>query len=308
MIYDSISPVLDQYETIENALKDETYEAYSKRMFKIFDSELFKFSTQKTLAEISSVNQLFKENLPYNEFKKGVKALDIEFNKNYLRTEYDTFNSVILNSDEYMSKSKRYKYAIWKQIQRATKRPDHADLHNKTFLVESLPAIPPIGWNCGCVLKYTNDAPENIMTPEEFKKTESYKTDNKQGLMNNPVLSGKLYDNRKIYGEFRKVPTKKEKGLKPISNWLETAPQYSPQSIASVDYLKENYDEVFLTFNKNQITANYIKYYQKDGLIAPVILADTFGVDVLESQSIIQKSIKETENIRNKGILVNKKD
>jgi hypothetical protein len=119
-----------------------------ERLYNVFETNLYRFSAAKTSAEVTMLNDLFKESSSLQEMKNSLKEMNVLFNSDYLRTEYNTAYTTGLNSANYLEKAGTFKYAIWHQIDRPTKREEHEELDGQTFLVDELEAIPPVDWNC----------------------------------------------------------------------------------------------------------------------------------------------------------------
>lgn len=178
----------------------------------LMQNDQVRFSFAKSQAEIDRLNSIYKKDISFSEFKKQANTIDNQYNKNYLKTEYDTAYNRMLNTDEYLDKSTRYKYATWKQIQRTTKRDAHKYLNGITFNVLEIPTLPPTDYNCGCELVYSNDK-GNLQTPEFFKSdSEAYQSMLDNGFFNNPAKTGEIFGN--AYDEYKKSISLKDQGFK----------------------------------------------------------------------------------------------
>ena len=208
-LFKTIKNDLDLFKN--SGVKNDAYHDRLDLVHGLMQADSVRFSFAKTQEEINKLNSIYKKDMPYSKFKEEALSIDNQYNKNYLKTEFDTAYNRMLNTDEYLDKSTRYKFATWRQIQRITARDEHKYLNGKTFSVSTLPALPPIGYNCGCELEYSNE-PGDLQTPSYFKSDKiEYNLMVKQGFWNNPAKTGEVFGSG--YDEYKKSISLKDQGF-----------------------------------------------------------------------------------------------
>ena len=117
---------------------------------------IFHFSAAKDLAEMQTLNQIFRESHSFAEFyREATKKVDV-FNKDWLKTEYGTAVNVCENAQTYRRLWK--KRAIFPYWEYKTAGDDKVREEHRTLDGVILPAedkawdkiYPPNGWNCRC--------------------------------------------------------------------------------------------------------------------------------------------------------------
>lgn len=118
----------------------------------------FIFSGFKTHAELVEVSRLLSKDgvkTPFDTFARQVKAIDKDYNLNYLRAEY---NFAVHSSrsaalwQRYSQDADRY-YLQYRTAGDERVREDHRPLHDITLPADDpfwAEYFPPNGWNCRC--------------------------------------------------------------------------------------------------------------------------------------------------------------
>lgn len=121
---------------------------------------LAQFSAAKSLTELKFFNQLLtKENgelRTFNEFRDAVMRYGILFNKNYLKTEYNTAVAAAQNARKYDEFLKQgVEYLEYRTMEDDRVRPAHAVLDGFTAGIENdiwNTIMPPLDFNCRCTV------------------------------------------------------------------------------------------------------------------------------------------------------------
>ncbi|AYD48212.1 PBECR2 nuclease fold domain-containing protein [Arachidicoccus soli] len=125
-----------------------------------FQDNLAQFSAAKSLTELKFFNELLiKENgeiRSFNEFRDAVLRYGIQFNKNYLKTEYNTAVAAAQNARQFITlKQNGVQYLTYKTMEDGKVRPTHVILDDFTAHIDD-PAwdvmTPPLAFNCRCYL------------------------------------------------------------------------------------------------------------------------------------------------------------
>lgn len=145
-----------------------------KNFKKTIDENIFRFSIGKNLALVAKTNELAKQYRSFELFKTEFAKLNNEFNKNWLKVEYEHSQAVggaVANYRRQIENRDILPYLKWVQIERQTKRQAHASLNGMIWKVEDVPFIPPIGFNCGCQLDEIESLSKNerVSDPSEME-------------------------------------------------------------------------------------------------------------------------------------------
>ena len=124
-----------------------------ENLYRMFKSNLYIFSAAKTSRIIDDLNKINKKidktsNITLKEYKQQVLSINEQYNKNWIKSEYNTAFSIALNSLKYEEALQIFPYAKWIQIKRPTAREIHKALDGKVFQTNKLDIIPPTGFNC----------------------------------------------------------------------------------------------------------------------------------------------------------------
>lgn len=140
-----------------------------QKAFEFFKKNLYKFSSAKSMFEVLSMQEVLLDAegaiVSFAEFKKRVKALNIEFNVVHLKTEYNHVikaGQAASNWIEYEKDSDLFPNLQYKTKGDKRVRPQHANLDNIILSINDSfwdMYYPPNGWNCRCfVLQMPSDA------------------------------------------------------------------------------------------------------------------------------------------------------
>lgn len=145
----------------------------------------FIFSGFKTHAELVEVSRLLSKDgvkTPFDTFARQVKAIDRDYNVNYLRAEYNfaVHSSRSAALWERFSKDADRYYLQYRTAGDERVREDHRPLHDITLPFDDpfwAEYFPPNGWNCRCTAvrvrrsKYTPSDHDKAMAAGERATT-----------------------------------------------------------------------------------------------------------------------------------------
>jgi|WetSurMetagenome_2_1015567.scaffolds.fasta_scaffold00003_163 hypothetical protein len=158
-----------------------TPDAYKTAM----ELNLFRFSASKDLKEMYELNQAFRESKGWSDFLSRAKALNVDFNETWLRTEYDTAYLTAESSALYKRLREQVDiFPYWQYITMddGRVREEHYKLH-QLILPANDPLWdkiwPPNGWRCRCRVKaLMRHEVKGVDFDKERAKAEAYlKTD-----------------------------------------------------------------------------------------------------------------------------------
>ncbi len=172
------NPIVEEYDPkLAHALK------YNIAEFSAFKETSFKKQIESHLTKGNKV-------LSWSEFKKEVAKLDIQYNRQWLKTEYD---QTIANANsaekfkEYQSQKHLYPNLEYKTIGDERVRSSHKSMDGIILPVDDpfwQKFMPPNDWGCRCYVLQTT---EPVNQPKENDL--SVKND----FANNPAVSGKIF-------------------------------------------------------------------------------------------------------------------
>lgn len=176
---------VNTYLKIARKLLEGVYTGYdeemTKAMFMTQDFEMLKslrenvyvFSAAKTYQQTREMSAAITEGnniVPFSQFKVTAKEIFLQYNENYLRTEY---NSAIAQANtarqwQEIEKTKEYLPMLtYKTAGDGRVRPTHEALNNISRPVDDKfwdKYMPPNGWNCRCTVLQSSDAIETSLT------------------------------------------------------------------------------------------------------------------------------------------------
>lgn len=192
---------------------------------------LFHFSAAKTLTEAQKLNELWRESKSFDEFRAKAEGVTRVFNRNWLRTEYDTAYHVAESSATYyrlIALSDIYPYWEYRTVGDSKVREEHAALNGAVFPVNEHgnsvwdKIYPPNGWNCRCyvVPKMAHEVSNKVIQSSRAKlndylKTNQWAKDSAQGFGINRAKLGQVFTANQMY--IRKFPQKASKLLSKIN-------------------------------------------------------------------------------------------
>jgi len=179
------------------------YDSNAQRKLELRQN-LYKFSGAKTYQEISKMNFLLQgddgEPRTFSEFQKEALKLNDEYNRNYLRTEYQTAQRAAAQAEKW-GKYEDQK-GLYPNLQYKTAKDDHVrdDHDDKLDIIKPVDDsfwdrwYPPNGWNCRCYAVQTTK-PVTKGTPAGNPT---------MGFHNNVGKTGKAFDEEHPYFVFPK--------------------------------------------------------------------------------------------------------
>ena len=168
-------------------IKDTLYGSPNYNMLFDLRNNVYVFSAAKTYQQTREIESVLKkltgaittdESInSFGEFKKQAKEILVNYNENYLRTEYNSAISQSRSAAQWMDMEKDYELMpmlTYQTVGDGRVRPEHAMLDNITRdLKDKFWDIyyPPNGWNCRCTVIQSDDAVKTSL--KGFKPTEA---------------------------------------------------------------------------------------------------------------------------------------
>lgn len=206
-------------------------------MARALDENIFLFSGFKTYHEMNDASRLLKDDdggfKPFDRFLQDVKAIDAQYNQNYLYAEYNfamastqmaaKWADIERDGDEY---DLQYRTALDGLV-----RPEHAALEGITLPPSDKfwnEYYPPNGWNCRCTAvqvlkdKYpTSDSDQACAAGERATTRIGKNGENRAAMFRfNPGKAGKVFPPKHPY---YKAPAEVKKQMKVIVMMVMTA-------------------------------------------------------------------------------------
>ena len=163
----------------------------------------------------------------FSQFKKEVIKLGEEFNKNWLRTEFNTVRNGANMATKWFNMQKRKKvlpYVVYKSQDDSKVRASHQALHNVVKHIDDPfwdTYWPPNGWNCRCyVLQRKNVG--------DFKTEPDFLPDDKNHppvFKTNPGKSLEIFSDKHPYFETVSKSTQ-SKIIKTFKSMIKDDPNY----------------------------------------------------------------------------------
>ncbi|AJA67331.1 phage putative head morphogenesis protein, SPP1 gp7 family [Myroides sp. A21] len=137
---------------------------------------IYSFSCAKTYTQLEAINKLLVTAdgrlRTYQEFREGVRALNRQFNENYLRTEYNTARSAAQMAQKwqgFLEAQDLFPNLEFRTVGDDRVRPEHILLDGIIQPIESpfwKDHFPPLDWSCRCDVMNTAADP----TPVNYDK------------------------------------------------------------------------------------------------------------------------------------------
>jgi len=219
------------------------YEVVNSAKQSYLEANLYRFSCAKSVAMVEDINKLVRTQKKvgnFAEFKKGVDELKIQYNKNWLETEYRMTQSVSRNSarhERFLRELDVFQYVKYKTIHDERVRDWHQVLHDKVVRIGSPEydlIFPPNGWRCRCEFvqvdptrgEFKSMASEAelvaLLSEEKVSGKESaYAYMQENGFDKNRAKSGVIFDENRMY-----IKSFNEAGLSYADYDLENYQQY----------------------------------------------------------------------------------
>lgn len=185
-------------------------------MRSMLEQNVFLFSGFKTHAELSAVSALLLDESgkkkPFDRFAQDVKAIDENYNRSYLRAEYNFATQSARSAAQwaqYQADGDQF-YLQYRTAADERVRESHAFLHGTTLPVDDpfwQKFFPPNGWNCRCTVvqvrksKYPlSDSKHAIVLGEKATTALNKKGQNKLAIFRfNPGQEQKIFPPRHPY-------------------------------------------------------------------------------------------------------------
>jgi hypothetical protein len=157
------------FEAMTNGMSIATsFEALTDTAFwEKYMTNAFQFSAAKNKAEMKILQSLIfdknKTRRSFSEFKKAAKPYLDDFNKVWMRTEYDLASRGAVMAEEWQTiwaDRDINPYAIYRTRKDGRVREEHAELEGLVLDISSPKAqqiYPPNGWNCRCRWETTSE-------------------------------------------------------------------------------------------------------------------------------------------------------
>lgn len=214
-------------------------------MARALDENIFLFSGFKTYHELNDASRLLKDDdggfKSFDRFLQDVKAIDAQYNQNYLYAEYNfatastqmaaKWADIERDGDEY---NLQYRTAMDGLV-----RPEHAALEGITLPPSDKfwnEYYPPNGWNCRCTAvqvlrdKYPHSDSDKACEAGKRATTQIGKNgENKAAMFRfNPGKAGKVFPPKHPY---YKAPAEAKKKVNVIVMIMVTGQEKNPQKL-----------------------------------------------------------------------------
>lgn len=163
-------------------------------------TNVFEFSAAKQYQQARAMSALVTPDSSFPKFKKEALKVFDEFNKNYLKTEYDTAIASTQAADNYINSvlsAEDFPLIQYKTQADARVRETHQSLHDITLPVNHpfwRRYWPPNGWNCRC---FTVQLEAADVTDLKDIDLGAIREEVPDLFRQNPALSGELFDKKK---------------------------------------------------------------------------------------------------------------
>jgi SPP1 gp7 family putative phage head morphogenesis protein len=176
----------------------------------MMEVNIHRFGFDKTISQVMELNLALRESSGFNDFRKRAAWICKNYNRNYLRTEYDTAISVGQNAaawNRFKREQNLYPYLKYQTAGDSRVRPKHAALDGKIFAVNDTSwrgIYPPNGYRCRCeMLQLSRDEvnPVDVFGGEQAKAALGREWDNmvKTGFDKNRGETNEVFDLNKTY-------------------------------------------------------------------------------------------------------------
>lgn len=177
-----------------------------------FETNLFRFSAAKTLAEVQELNRLYRESKNFDDFyRKASKQAEV-FNKDWLKTEYNTAYLTGESTATYHrlgAQTDVFPYWEYRSVNDDKVRPWHREL-NGIILPANDPRwkkiYPPNDWNCRCyVVAKLRSEVEGVdfaamrARVDAYFKTAEFQKSRAQGWGVNRASLGEVFTANQMY-------------------------------------------------------------------------------------------------------------
>lgn len=171
-----------------------------KQIIRKFRQNIYEFSAAKQYQQLRIISKEITTDVVYQDFKKKASEVFDTFNKNYLRTEYDTAINASQSAEAYLDAletKEDFPYVRYVTQNDGKVRPEHRALHNIT-----LPANhnfwtrywPPNGWNCRCFIVKLENAD---VTPIKNINFKGIRESTPPMFRQNVAITGEIFNKEK---------------------------------------------------------------------------------------------------------------
>jgi SPP1 gp7 family putative phage head morphogenesis protein len=245
------------------------YEVVNLAKQSYMEANIYRFSCAKSVSMVTDLNQLIRTQKKvgdFRDFKRKVDELKIQYNKNWLETEYRMTQSLSRNSarhERFTRELDVYQYVKYKTVNDERVRDWHKVLHDKIVKIGSPEydlISPPLGWRCRCEFVQVNPTRGelkrmestqdiiNVLSDENVSgKQSAYDYMKENGFDKNRAKSGVIFDENRMY----------------IKSFNESGLNYADYDLEDYQQYKQGNPRIA---NRGSETANY-KYDYRDRLI-----------------------------------------
>lgn len=182
------------------------------KLYQYFKHNVAVFSGAKTYQQARDMSELvfspdgFKRS--FTDFKKDAKKVFDTYNKNWLRTEYDTAVTSAQTATQWnqiAEDAEALPYLKYVTAGDERVRHDHRAWNGITLPVNHKfwdTHYPPNGWNCRCMVVQLDDNDRVRITPEET--LDIVPPPDSELFNNNPAKTGVIFDKSHPYFNFKK--------------------------------------------------------------------------------------------------------
>jgi SPP1 gp7 family putative phage head morphogenesis protein len=188
-----LKPIIDELGDPEKLGADLVRAEMSRRL----QNSVYEFSAAKQYQQARTMSKLITPSSSFPEFKKAAGRVFDQYNKNWLKTEYDTAVATSQSAKQFahaMDRADDFNYIRYKTQNDGRVRPVHAELNDITLPVNHpfwRRYYPPNGWNCRCFTITLEDAPKTELNEIDLQKVRDSTPDL---FRQNAALTGKLFD------------------------------------------------------------------------------------------------------------------
>jgi SPP1 gp7 family putative phage head morphogenesis protein len=234
----------EYYFVLNDLLKERLYTGFGKKMgsamtdierhiLTLMEANLFHFSAGKNLAVVQELNQAVRAAKSFTEFEKAAAEINSNYNRNWLRTEYNFTKAAAQNGAAWIAQkadAEVLPYVQWRTVNDANVRDSHRALHGKVWDIRKGAPVPypPAGWNCRCEmvplasaegLEVIDNSQAKELLAEEWENIEKWGFDVNRGE------TGEIFTANQMYAKTLAKPNTfglKGNGLKPFAELNST--------------------------------------------------------------------------------------
>lgn len=148
------------------------------KMYEHFRANVHAFSSAKSLALMREYSKQLTDDKgglrSYEAFRREVMPIGVEFNDNYLRTEFRSAHANAQMADKW-EKVKKYSHLEYRTVGDSRVRSEHAALHGVVLRTDDRlwqTIFPPNGWGCRCTVIPAEGAAESgYETAKDYAKS-----------------------------------------------------------------------------------------------------------------------------------------